>query len=106
MSNRDDSVLYTGLTSASYKRLQEKKEEKKQEKSEKRGQVLNVAEPVFAEITKEKELMGELLLALVNPDTPDEGVAQHLEAVRLHRAWLLAFEIRMKNVLRQPKDVK
>jgi len=106
---RDDSLLYSGLTSVSAKKVQEAKDRKKETKSEKRGQIINVAEPVFAEIKKEKAMMGELLLAIVDPDTPEDRVLQHLEAIRLHRTWLIGFETRLRNVLKskpQPKEIE
>lgn len=103
---RNDGILYSGLSSVSAKKVQEAKDRKKEVKTEKRGQIINVAEPVFAEFAKEKAMLGELLLALVDPDSTEDKVLEHLEAVRLHRTWLLSFESRLKNVLKAKPKVK
>lgn len=106
---RNDGILYSGLSSASAKKVQEAKDRKKEAKAEKRGKIINVAEPVFAEIDKQKAMLGEVLLAMVDPDTPEDRVLQHLEAIRIHRTWLITFETRLKNVLKaapKPKKVE
>jgi hypothetical protein len=101
---RDDSILYSGLTSASSRKIAETKVGKKDEKVTKRTEIKPIAIPVFNEIQKQKDMLGEILLAIVDPDSPDEKVASQLEAVRLHRAWLINFEGALKNVLREPKE--
>lgn len=97
---RDDALLYTGMTSASRK-VQEKKGEKSQQKTEKRTQLEPYTEIIVNEIQKDKDMLGELLLGIVNPDTPDDQLQAKLDAIRLHRTWLLSFETRMKNILRR-----
>lgn len=98
--SRDDGLLYSGASSQTAARRKEYSQEKKQE----RKKLQPAAEFVLQEIAKEKAMLGELLLSIVDPEAPDEKVASQLVAVRLHRAWLASFESRIRNVLREPKE--
>jgi len=97
---RDDSLLYSGLTSASAQKVKERREAKTDEKTRKRSELLPANEVVFKEIAKEKAMLGQTLLDIVDESTPDEQVTEKLIAVRIYAKWLGEFETRLKNVLR------
>lgn len=104
--SRDDSLLYTGMTSASFQKAQEKKKERQSERTEERAKLQPAAEIVFSELAKDKAMLGEVLLSLVDPDTPDNQVKEHLNAVRMHRGWIADLEARLKLKLRLQKPKK
>jgi phosphopentomutase len=102
----NDGFLYSGITSKSQKKpVRESNQQKKKEDANK---LAPSAEVVFAQIAKEKARLGELLSNLVTSEDSVEKVAQHLEAVKLHRLWLMDFESSMKIILRtgRKKQVK
>lgn len=103
--SRNDSLLYTGASSSAQRRAQEK-ERRKSEKDIERVKLAPAADVVMAEIAREKAMLGALLLDIIDPDTPDEQVSRKLDAVRLHREWLIRFESSIKKVLRSKADVK
>lgn len=100
---RDENFLYSGARSNPDRvDRQERLQQRKQERTELAPQ----AGIVFEMITKQKEVLGELLLAIVDPDSADDQVQVKLNAVRLHRTWLQQFEMELNNILRLTPDEK
>lgn len=96
---RNDGLLSAGLSNAS-SRLKLLREDKANKKQQDRARLAPAADLVFAELKKDQAMLGELLLGIVDPESTDDQVRVKLEAVRLHRVWLVSFENRMKKILR------
>lgn len=96
--SRNDGILYSGA--AGTRDVAAEREARLKEKQSQRSKLQPAAELVVEQIEKQKAMLGEILLAIVDPTSTDEQVHMQLEAVRLHRKWLLMFERRIKNTLR------
>lgn len=96
--SRNDAILYSG---ASATKVKEAQTARSNEKLEQYAKLLPAAEVVKKSIDQQKALLGEILLDIVNPDSTDDQVQVKLEAVRLHRTWLLSYETEINSILRR-----
>lgn len=93
---RNDSILYSGAAS----NRGADRAAKQQEKQRTRSDLLPVADKLLEMVAAERAGLGEMLLAIIDPDTPDDRIATKLEAIRMHRQFLSNFENRVKAILR------
>ena len=100
---RDDAMLYTGMTSASFARQKVATEKRKEEKTEKLQQLLPAADVVFAEIKKEKALIAQNVLKCVAMDTPEENIKSLLLSYRMYDVYLSKFQGSLATILRLSK---
>ena len=96
---RNDGFMYTGINSVTRDKATVR-ERALEAKKEVQHEIEPFAPKIMARIAKEKANMGELLANLVTANDSPEKVAQHIEAVKLHRLWLISFEQEIKNDLR------
>jgi hypothetical protein len=90
-----DELLYTGITSASPRR-----KKNNEEKLSQRDKLKPAAEVVLPIIEKDKQRLGDMLLAIVEATDTPKDLAVKLLAIRMHREWLNKFEQQIKIVLR------
>lgn len=93
-----DEILVTGTSSATFN--PSRRQKINEEKVEKQNKLRPSAEVVLKEIKKDRDMLGELLLALVDPNSNDDEMRVKLAAVRLHRDWINNFESRIKIILK------
>ncbi len=94
---RDDSLLYTGATSASFK---SRKEEVHQEKIEKKGVITPAAKIVFDLIEKEKVNVCDIRSLIVDRTTAEDDVKAELLARKLYTTYLSELRNKLKIILR------
>jgi hypothetical protein len=101
---RDDSFIYSGMTSSVTRRLREKAQQEVSEKESLKGKIKPNAELVIEEVAKEKERIYKELAELpVNYDTKEESIKSYLLAQQMHLKFLETFQTSMLNKLRSHK---
>lgn len=105
---RNDAVLYTGATSASFasakdRELTKKKKEAKEEKIEKRIKLSPVSEIVNAEIQKEIEKMRNIDYLNIESMITDEHFRSEMMARKKTIEKLTDVQLRLNNILREAK---
>lgn len=102
MNSKDDSILYSGVNDlVSSKMTKKSKRELINEKNrEDKAKLLPAEEVVFKVIKNQENMLGEQLLALVKEADTEESIRMKLEAVRLHRQWLINLKSKLHEVLR------
>lgn len=96
---RNDSILYTGQTSAS--RRAEKAELKKREKAEQLTKITPSEQVVFEFLDKERDETIKTLLGMVNLSTPEADVKSLLVSLNLYRQSIASVKNRLSSVLRR-----
>lgn len=105
MSKRNDSILYSGSTSASYQA--EKRKARIEQKLDEKRRFVPKADLVFEVIKLHKLELGEKLLKLTDENSDDNKVKDTLNAIRMHREFIRDLEGNLKMVLRvQPPKEK
>lgn len=105
--SRDDSLLYTGSSSASFgssksKQLEEEREAKTEAKRELRHKLKPAAEVVNETIAGEKRLLTEKLMRLpIDMKTTDKEVKSTLLALQMNLAFIDRFHNKVNNILRE-----
>lgn len=105
--SRNDSILHTGMTSASMtprrsEEVSEKRKQAAQERDERSKELKPVAKPILDALTAERDQTTLRLLSLVAPGTPDEDVKNLLISLNLYKDSMAKLETRLKIIL---KDV-
>jgi len=105
---RNDAVLYTGVTSASFasvkdRELKAKKKELKEEKIEKRIKLSPVSELVTAEIQKEIEKLRNIDYLNIESMITDEHFRSEMMARKKTIEKLTDVQTRLTNILREVK---
>ena len=101
---RDDSLLYTGATSASFRT---KRELTNEEKLEQKGHMIPAAKIVFDLIEKEKVNVADISTLLITAETDLEAMKADLLARRLYTTYLSELQNKLKIILRaKPKAQK
>lgn len=103
---RDDSVLYTGVTSASSRAVAAKRAESQQEKQEKRGKLLPVAELINKTIQKELDMVCDVKGFVLGTEVPEENIKADLLARKMNYEFIVRFHSTINNLLREPKAKK
>ena len=99
--SRDDSILYSGASSASFSSSRQKIVEKKREV---RGALQPAAEVINDIVISEKRLITEQLIRLpIDMKTTDEDVKSTLLAVQMNLAFIERFHNKVNNMLREPR---
>lgn len=101
---RDDSILYTGVSSASSRANAEKRKEMRREKSQERGKLLPVAELINKIIEKEKKDVCDVRSFVISEATPEESIKADLLARKLNLEFIERFHGKINNLLREPRE--
>lgn len=104
---RNDSILNTGMTSATLnkaERASDAREQRRKVKEQKRSQLLPSAEIVITELNKEQESTKLQLLKLINPATPANDVKELLVSLNLYDQSITNLKTRISNILRKASD--
>lgn len=102
--SRDDSVLFTGVNSASYQARAAERKDKVQKRVEERRQLAPAEERILSLIDKEQQETESIKSLLLN--VPEEDVKAQLLAKKLHTEFLVSFKTSVSNILREPKGDK
>lgn len=100
MKSRDDSVLYSGLTSASSNRVAESRKLHTKVKDSKRNELQPDAHLVFADIAKERDQIPEKVWELIGAESTEENTKSVLLALRYYERYLVALKNRLSNTLK------
>jgi hypothetical protein len=102
--SRDDSVLYTGATSAS--RRSEKVALRRREKAEKQAVILPNEKIIMGFLDEELKNTKLLLLQAINPSTPSEDVKSLIVSLNLLEQNIQQVKNRVSGILRRSlKDI-
>lgn len=104
---RNDSILNTGINSASINKAARAKEARllrQQEKEQKRAKLHPAAEVVAEEIRKEQEYVKTTLLSLINTATPEADVKSLIVSLNLYDLSMKSLKTRISNILRDRND--
>lgn len=103
--SRDDSLLYSGSSSASFgsTKQQQVREIKSEQKKEQRTKLQPAAEVVFAEIEKEKQ--ASMYLPNIDVERAADEKAFMIEAMarKKYTEYLTRLQNKLDNILREPK---
>lgn len=99
---RDDSSLYTGVTSkaARMTRLKEQELERKRQKEEKRAKITDGADVVLELLAKEKENTVIDMLKAIDTKTPDDELKAKINALNLYKDSINSVTAKVKAILR------
>lgn len=100
---RSDSILSTGLTSASIgkaSRAKEARDERMRLKDAKRTTLLPAAEVVITEIDKEIQVTQVALLEMINTQTTTEQAKDIIASLNLYTASMKKLKSRLSNIMR------
>lgn len=103
MGIRDDSLLYSGLTSASVRDRAEAREEKKREREHVRVKLTPAQEIINPIIENEKLLALDLRGFVFNESTPEVDIKAEMLAHKLNYQFIIRFQSRVNIALREPK---
>lgn len=106
MANRDDSVLYTGMTSRTAQVVNEERKKMKAEKELKKSTVLPVGDIIIEEIDKQINSLNRELANLIEADTTPEDVKSILLSIRMTNNKLVEMKTVFTNILRTQDDGK
>lgn len=104
MASRDDSTLYSGITSASLRDRTALREEKKRERESLRTKVSPAQEIITGVIEEEKLQALDLRGFVFNEVTPEADVKAELLAHKLNYEFIVRFQQRINLLLREPKQ--
>lgn len=104
MGTRNDSLLITGMTSASTRLMMEGREEKKREREEKRVKVTPAQEIINAAIESEKLMALDLRGFVFNEVTPEADIKAEMLAHKLNYEFIVRFQSKINLLLREPKS--
>ena len=103
VKTRDDSLLYTGLTSASSRRLQDKKKQDKEAKQAKRNELVPKADIVLKELEKERLTIAKELGNLIHLEMNEQNIKATVLGLRMADQRLVSVITRLNNILRKKK---
>jgi Lhr-like helicase len=96
---RNDSILYTGQTSAS--RRAEKAELRKRDKAEKQAKLAPNAQVIVDLLDSERDQVITQLLSLINGSTPTEDVKSLIVSLNLYKQSMSNVKAKSLNILRR-----
>ena len=100
--SRDDSLLYSGVSSASFKTVRTIREKATEDKLEKQTKLTPAAEVVAEVIQQERtKVTAELANLPLTVNTSKENVKELLMAYQRNLKFIDSFEIKMANALRK-----
>lgn len=106
MSNRDDSFLYSGLTSASTRANAAKREESKKNREHQRTVLTPAAELLVEQIEKERQKTTDISNLIMDPTSTEDNIKALLLAKKMHLEFLSNLQSVLQNVLREPGEKK
>lgn len=98
------TTVYTGITSASFRKQLNKKLDSKDDKSSKQSQLRPAAEIVNKAINQLRTEIGLELANLINADTNEKDVKSIVIGLRLADQKMASLSLRINNLLRLPKS--
>lgn len=100
---RNDSILYSGLTSKSSgqaERAKREKELKLEAKQQKRTKLIPAVEVVLDELEKEKRRTQEELIGMITVDTTEQATKDIIVALNLYSESVTRLKNRLSNIMR------
>ena len=104
MSSKDDSALYTGITSVSARRVSAKKEIATDKKIQSRNELVPKADLVLDIIDAERDAIPTKIWGLTSSESTEESVRAMLGALRLYNNYLDSLRNQLQNVLRSKHE--
>lgn len=99
--SKDDSFLYTGITSASSDKAPTPREVQREEKESARIKLKPAAEVVLAELAKERERVIDLRSIVLDRTTSEGEINTELLARKLYLNYLNSLEAKVNNILKE-----
>lgn len=108
MASRDDSSLYTGMTSASFAKEQKKRKQRSSKDAEATSQLSIVDTLILAEIKKDREAIAGELGNLIHLEMSEQDIKVAVLGLRLADARMVSLSNRLVNITRKhkPKGVR
>lgn len=104
--SRDDSLLYTGQTSASFSHEDPIRQAIREQKKEIRGQLKPAAVVVFAEIKAEMEKVMNITQIDISGAKDEKTFMIEMMARQKYVAYLKQLQNKLDNILREPRKAK
>jgi hypothetical protein len=104
--SRDDSILYTGVTSVSNEREPTPREVQAEAKEKARIKLKPAAELILAEIASEKAKVTDISTFVIDRKSTQEEVNVELYARRLYLNYLNGLEFKIGNAIKTKKSKK
>lgn len=101
--SRDDSDLYSGISSASYEKVAARQAEAKAEKDKARAQVELDAPLILKVIAEERAECSKKLWDWIKPDTTEETVKASIVALKEYDGYLAHLSSRINTIIRTRK---
>lgn len=95
---RNDSILHTGASSASYQL--EKRLKRNEKKLNIKRELIPKADVIFEVIDKHEAKLGEKLYLLTDENSDDNKVKDTLNAIRMHREFIQQLKAQLDHALR------
>ena len=102
--SRDDSALYTGMSSAVARTIQEGKKELKKETAQTRGKLTPAAEFITSFIDQEISKTKDISELIMDPTSADEDIKSLLLAKKMYLNMLTNLKTNINNKLREHGD--
>ncbi len=99
--SRDDSSLYTGITSTTFERVRLKRDVIKKLKQEERAQLQRGSDVILDRIDDELELIPEKIWDLASVDDTEGNVKSKLIALKLYKEYLTLLRGELVGLLRK-----
>ncbi len=99
--SRDDSSLYTGITSTTFERVRLKRDEIKKQKQEERAQLQRGSDVILDRIDDELGLIPEKIWDLASVDDTEGNVKSKLIALKLYKEYLTLLRGELVGLLRK-----
>lgn len=101
---RNDSILYSGLTSASFNKAYRAKARRQADREKQKSYLEPSAELIKVEIQKTKDQIATDTLGLIQLDADKDDIKSLLVGARLAQKHIAQLEQRLLNILRTPKS--
>lgn len=99
--SKDDSFLYSGITSASSDKAPTPREVQREAKESARIKLKPAAEVVLAELAKERERVIDLRSIVLDRTTSEGEINTELLARKLYLNYLNSLEAKVNNILKE-----
>lgn len=99
--SRDDSSLYTGITSTTFERVRLKRDVIKKQKQEERAQLQRGSDVILDRIDDELGLIPEKIWDLASVDDTEGNVKSKLIALKLYKEYLTLLRGELVGLLRK-----
>lgn len=102
---RDDSSLYTGITSATFEKVKAKRDEVRQQRSEERALFQRGSDVVIDRINDEIDLVPHKVWSLINADDTEENVKSKLIGLKFYTEYLNILKSELTSLLKKKAEV-